>query len=97
MGASIQNRKHYLDFLRAIATIAVVFYHCGSGVDEQLIASVKIIFNWCVPVFLMITGALFLDSKKELTERSIFCKTIPKMIGILVVWGGFTIFYPSLS
>lgn len=87
MDTNLRNRRYYIDFLRAIAAIAVVFYHCSTGGDEQLGVFVRIILSWCVPAFLMITGALFLDGDKELTERSIFLKTIPKMIGILAVWG----------
>lgn len=90
MDGNIRNtyaRKDYIDYLRAAATVAVVFYHCNTPGEQGFGSIVKILFNWCVPIFLMITGALFLDSEKEVTEVRMFRKTIPKIVGILVIWG----------
>lgn len=92
MGTSNEKRKEYIVIFRALATIAVVFYHCGAGGSERLDNFVKVIFNWCVPIFLMITGALFLDSQKELTEKIVCSKYVPKFLCVLAI-GGISITY----
>lgn len=74
--------------MRAIATIAVVFYHAGGGGNHIVNSVVKISLNWCVPIFIMITGALFLDSPKEQTEKIILSKTLPRILGVLIIFGG---------
>lgn len=85
---SERKRIEYLDFLRVLATIAVVFYHTGAG-SEIIGNIITIAFNWCVPIFIMISGTLFLRKDKLVTEKTIFTKTLPRIIGIIFVWGMF--------
>lgn len=86
--AQNQQRIIYLDFLRALATIAVVIFHYDLTGNTKLSETINISLNWCVPVFLMITGALFLNTSKEITELTMLKRTIPRIVGIIVVWGG---------
>lgn len=79
------SRVEYLDYLRAMATIAVVFYHVGkTGTPLCLIT---LFLNWCVPIFVMITGTLFLDKNKQVSEEKMLIKYIPKFLMILLIWG----------
>lgn len=92
------DKKVYIEVLRGLATIAVVFLH----VVMTLVANYSVeeigvynyaIFNdcymlvkWAVPCFIMITGALLLNPKKELNEKKIK-KYIVRMIMVLATFG----------
>lgn len=66
------NEKTYLDLLRIISALAVIVIHLAS---DRLVFSTPNSFEWqslnllnsisrfCVPVFVMISGALFLEKK----------------------------------
>ena len=87
MENSTKEHIFYIDVLRVLATIAVVFYHCNTGQNEKLHDVIKIILNWCVPVFLMISGNLFLNFSSVLTIEKMFFKIMPRIIGIIGIWG----------
>lgn len=66
------ERNYNLDILRIISTIAVVLLHISAQnyynidvvSDEfEIFAITNGMVRWCVPVFLMISGALFLGEK----------------------------------
>ena len=84
-----QNQKEYIVFLRALATIAVVFYHSkpsissGGYIPRYLI---EVFLNWCVPIFLMISGSLFLESEKTIDFKYMFKKT-KHIFFIIFFWG----------
>lgn len=92
-----QKRVWYLEYLRVIATIAVVLLH----VAAQNWFSVKIdsyewkVFNiadslvrWCVPIFIMISGALFLDNDRPLPLAKLYGKKIVRLITTFLFWSG---------
>ncbi len=94
----IQNVA-YLDVLRIIATFGVITLHvCANGFNRYHYTS----FDWCVsaigdslvrwavPIFVMISGTLFLNPNKEITVKEIFYKRIPRLLSAYVFW---TIFY----
>ena len=49
--------------------------------------------RWCIPLFLMISGAVFLDREKRITQKTILKKYVPKLLAALVVWGAFFYFF----
>ena len=59
----------FLDILKALATVSVITLHVGSGTSARQDVITRGILTainvWCVPVFLIITGALFLCVKEE--------------------------------
>ena len=79
------QRIIYLDLLRVLATIGVIVIHvCGRGFYGSLFTSswyyavfYHSLVRWCVPVFFMISGALFLNPKKTVTYKEILLKYIP--------------------
>ena len=86
-------RKTYLDILRLFATFAVVvshicaspWYDCGAGSREWLVFNFyNSISRWGVPVFLMISGALFLSSDRPLSL--IYKKYILRIVTSFVFW-----------
>lgn len=102
MESSTQNinnkqigRQTFLDFLRVIAIFAVVFLH--SSVKQYNTSDITTngfmmanlydsLVRWAVPVFVMISGTLFLDPQKEITIRMIFNKYIKRIIITFIVW-----------
>lgn len=99
MGESKRNvRYDYLDILRIAATLAVVLIHTITGVmdtrDMTAYPEAKIVFlvlmdwiTWCVPIFLMISGFLFLDRNRELPICKIYGKYCRRMVVALFVFG----------
>ena len=83
----VKNTEHIV-FLRAIATIAVVLYHSRPSIEIGYTAHylIGLMFNWCVPIFFMISGALFLNAEKNVDYKYILNKTL-HIIKIIVIWG----------
>lgn len=89
------SRIFYLDFLRVIATIAVVCVHVSSiNIDNPCLDTTTwytniiygSLFRWCVPIFVMISGTLFLDNDKTISIKVLYKKNISKLIIALALW-----------
>ena len=86
----MKERQHFLDVLRVMATSAVVLLHTVTGVmdnadmsmyplEQKIFLAVRDLACWCVPVFLLISGYLFLNPERELTfDRMVhkYCKRV---------------------
>ena len=73
-----RGRYCFLDILRVAATCAVVLMHTLTGavdaVDISLYPAERLVYlvmmdliTWCVPVFVLISGYLFLNPDKPIT------------------------------
>ena len=91
----MKKRVIYFDILKALAIIFVIFIHVISEYWESLnTASIEFlvltlfdsISRFCVPIYFMISGALFLRDDKVVTIKDVFKKYIPKMLLIFVFW-----------
>jgi surface polysaccharide O-acyltransferase-like enzyme len=91
------------DWLRAIAIVAVVVLHIAAlnwydgpvdSADWQLLNIADSAVRFCVPVFFMISGALFLDPSKNVTYRTILSKSLPRLLIPFAVW---SLFYAVLT
>ncbi len=93
------KRIVFLDYIRVAAAVSVIFIHVlNSGLlyyssphmGQGIVLFSEIWKNclfWGVPCFLMITGYLLLPPEKDLTYKTIFRAYIPRMIGVLIVFG----------
>lgn len=81
------ERKTYCDYLRLIATFAVVVLHVAAsnwystdvnGLEWQSFNFYDSVVRWCVPIFVMISGSLFLS--REISIRKIYSKYILRMV-----------------
>lgn len=89
------KRVIYLDLLRIFAIFGVVVIHVSAIAKSYDIGSftsnVGIIYNglvrWSVPVFFMISGAMFLRPDKEYSFSVMIKKYIPRIVICLLVWG----------
>lgn len=84
-------------YLRVAACLAIVTLHTVYGANvyflDGLTASQNVISRmvencmmWAVPSFLMVTGALLLDPKKEIPLKKLFGKYIARMLAALLIF-----------
>lgn len=85
----------YLDLLRIIATFSVIFLHVSSEMflfaptlskEWTVVAVCNSLVRWCIPVFVMISGAVFLNPNREMTYREILTKRIVRLLVAYVFW-----------
>lgn len=87
-------RNTAVDLVKAIAILSVVIIHnCTKGYQSPPLS-----FDWFsvlllrsavsagVPLFLMCTGALFLDPGKSFSVRRLFTRNLPRLLAALFVW-----------
>ena len=91
------------DWLRAIAIIAVVVLHCAAATwyatppeswDWQQLNAIDSLVRFSVPIFFMVSGALFLDPARIVTVRSILTKSLPR---ILIPFAAWSALYATLA
>ena len=89
------NRIWYFDFLRIAACIAVIVIHVSAkkfavvdiGSYSWFVFDVYNSFSrWGVPVFVMISGALFLDPDKKINLKSFYSKNLVRIITAFLFW-----------
>ena len=90
------ERIKYLDYLRVFATIAVIMLHVAAqnwGVTDvnkfewNTFNLFDSLVRWCVPIFVMISGALFLN--KDIPIKNLFSKYILRLLVAFIVWSAF--------
>ena len=87
------NQIEYIRICRALAALAVVFFHCSSNMqyDSSLRKFIMTYTNWCVPMFVMITGAIFLNQNKPISPERMIKKNVTKILLVIFFWGGYMI------
>lgn len=85
----------YLDFLRIFATLAVIVLHIAAqnwysvsvtSYEWHIFNIIDSAVRWSVPIFVMISGALFLDRAKEISIKKLYCHNILKMVTAFAFW-----------
>ena len=84
----------HFDVLRVIAALAVVwvhtsaqeFYFCYPSVEWDVRDFYDCLARWCVPIFVMISGALFLDSLKGIDIKTLYSKNITRVASVFIFW-----------
>jgi surface polysaccharide O-acyltransferase-like enzyme len=102
LGVTTVQRNLSLDYLRVIATIMVVIIHASApSVIKYSFSSSWLAGNFydslsraAVPVFVMISGAIFLSSTKEIDIKSFFIK---RSLKILIPLAGWSVLYLLLK
>lgn len=94
----MREREAFLDRLRVAATLAVVMLHTATGVmdatdmslypeeDRVFLAAMDLVC-WCVPVFLVISGYLFLNPERELGMGRMLTKYCRRIVLALFLFG----------
>ena len=93
---NVSLRQYHLDYLRVFASIAIILLHVAAqnmnyvelaGTEWNIYNFCNGLSRWGVPVFVMISGALFLP--REIPAKTLYKKYIPRMVITYVVWSAF--------
>lgn len=97
---TVESAKHhqrtlYLDDLRGIGAIAVVAVHAiarairpleMTGLAYRFGSALVVAGQWAVPLFVMISGSLFLDPERPSSIHKLLRKTIPRIAAAYLFW-----------
>ena len=93
----------YLEILKILAGFAVVLIHIvgkswymvpTNSFNFNLLTIIDITVKWCVPIYFMISGAVFLSDERDISIKKLYTKYIPRLLLIFIFWG---ILYNALS
>ncbi len=89
-------REYYLDLLRVFAIFAVLVIHCiASSTSASHASSTKAwlfsitldsFVHWCVPVFVMISGALLINARVYKNSKQHIKKRFVRLLPALLAW-----------
>ncbi len=88
-------RTIYLDYLRVLATFAVIVIHTCADIwlegsvfsfPWNVLTVYECMARWCVPIFIMISGVLFLNPQKDINFKKIFTKNILRLLIAYIFW-----------
>lgn len=91
-----QNRNISYDLLRIAAAFSVVMLHSAAqfwyelpvtGMEWKIVNAYDACFRFGVPVFVMLSGAIFLDPVRELDVRRLYRHNILRLAVIYLLWG----------
>lgn len=98
------KRVGYFDILRIVSIFFVIVIHVTS-VGLRLCETATPTWNvnwllnsvsrWAVPVFFMVSGALFLEPSREITLKKLYKKSIFHIVVCIIVWGFFTRYWTN--
>lgn len=91
---TVNNRFIYLDVIRIVATFGVIILHVFASEYNSTVGTynwyVAVIgdslVRWAVPLFVMLSGALFLQPTKEVSYSILFKKYIPRLLLAYIFW-----------
>ena len=94
----MQEREDFLDKLRVAATCAVVLLHTITGVmditdmspfplENKVFLAALDLICWCVPVFVVISGYLFLNPARKVSMRDMLTKYCRRILLALFLFG----------
>lgn len=90
---NLQERTVYFDFLRVLAAFSVVIVHVSAYKyyevevktwEWQIFNIYNSVFRWTVPIFVMISGALFLNG--DYSVKKIYKKNIARIMISFAFW-----------
>lgn len=89
------SREYYIDVARVFSMISVVLIHVGaiSWYDAPfslypwgVMNLFDLMSRYCVPVFLMISGYLFLDPERNISVKKIYTRYLPRLLAAFFFW-----------
>ena len=98
MSGTTKQHIYGFSYIRSLACIAIIILHTvysavllfGSDIDAQTnITSMAVVDSmmWAVPCFIMVTGALLLETERKITYKKLFGKYILRLFAALVIFG----------
>lgn len=101
-----RERTAYFDILRVIAMLAVITIHVSAqnwystdvrSFSWRAFNFYDSIARYGVPIFVMISGALFLDPERTVTLQKLHRKNIQKMLLVYITWAAFYALFTFLT
>ncbi len=98
LNGSVQDKSErliYLDMMRIFATFTVIILHASAQnwltvapntYDWQIFNIYNSAVRFNVPLFVMISGALFLDSSYKTTIKKLYVKNILRLLTAYILW-----------
>ena len=88
------NRTIQFDVLKIIAAFAVVWLHTSAQNFDECYPSFEwdirnfydSLVRWSVPIFIMVSGALFLNQNKQIKIRTLYSKNIIRLVLVFLFW-----------
>lgn len=106
MKSLTKTRIWYWDILRILAMVFLVIRHSATATFEfvEMLSVNWWVSNiygslsaWMIPVFMMISGASFLDPSRNVPTKKIYKKNIARMLYAFAFWTLFYAIYNTLS
>ncbi len=100
------KRLYYLDFLRVFSSFLVIVGHVCSlnwatlqpeSFEWNLLNVFESFLQTSVPIFFMISGALFLDENKDIRIKDIYFKYIPRLLTAYLFWSLIYMLYSGVT
>lgn len=96
-GAPVPNsRSARLDVMRVGACLAVILLHLAATIvmERELFGTlhwhlsnaIDAATRWCVPVFIMLSGALLLDPQKHANPQAFWAKRMGRLLPAIIAW-----------
>lgn len=91
----MKKRVLYFDVLKIVAIFFVILIHIVSEYWDNLdvnsanfvwLSLFDSIARFCVPIYFMVSGAIFLNEEKKVTIKDVLKKYVPKVLIIFWVW-----------
>ena len=91
----MKKRVLYFDILKIVAIVFVILIHVISEYWDSLninsgsfiiLSILESISRFCVPIYFMVSGALFLSDEKKITFKDILKKYVPRILLLFVFW-----------
>lgn len=101
--ATHKERIITFDLLRIVAAFAVIllhvsalyWYNCFPSTEWEIRNLYDTLTRWSVPVFVMISGALFLDSSKTISLKRLYKKNVVRIVVAYLLWSIFYLIFYS--
>ena len=91
----MKKRVLYFDLLKIISIIFVILIHVISEYWNSLdvnsntfivLSILDSMSRFCVPIYFMVSGALFLNEEKKVTIKDVLKKYVPRILILFVFW-----------
>ncbi len=91
----MKKRVLYFDVLKVVAVFFVILIHVVSEYWDTIninsnsfigLSFLDSLSRFCVPIYFMVSGALFLREEKEITIKDVLTKYIPRILIIFIFW-----------
>ena len=89
------KRVLYLDMLKIISCIAVVLIHVTADgfnlmnintASWSVVTALNVLVKFAVPMFVMVSGALFLNPDRKLDVKKLWKKNILNLVIVYIIW-----------